>query len=166
MQYVYVLNKHGNPLMPCSPRKARLLLKQKKACVIRRTPFTVKLLYGSTGYKQPVTLGVDAGSKHIGIMSARAVSAMCGLALELSVFLLEQFGEEVQAVGMLFDKRVNVAHPFLFQNLVDRNQNARFFHFAKLMVNRSAKQPHCGRQTHVGIDQRRNGDAVLHHKVV
>ena len=67
MQYVYVLNKHGEPLMPCSPRKARLLLKQKKACVIKRTPFTVKLLYGSTGYNQPVTLGVDAGSKHIGI---------------------------------------------------------------------------------------------------
>ena len=67
MQYVYVLNKHGEPLMPCSPRKARLLLKQKKACVIKRTPFTIKLLYGSTGYKQPVTLGVDAGSKHIGI---------------------------------------------------------------------------------------------------
>ena len=67
MQYVYVLNKHGEPLMPCSPRKARLLLKQKKAYVIKRTPFTVKLLYGSAGYKQPVTLGVDAGSKHIGI---------------------------------------------------------------------------------------------------
>ena len=67
MQYVYVLNKHGEPLMPCSPRKARLLLKQKKACVVKRTPFTIKLLYGSTGYKQPITLGVDAGSKHIGI---------------------------------------------------------------------------------------------------
>jgi len=47
MQYVYVLNKHGEPLMPCSPRKARLLLKQKKACVVKRTPFTIKLLYGS-----------------------------------------------------------------------------------------------------------------------
>ena len=67
MQYVYVLNKHGEPLMPCSPRKARLLLKQKKVCVVKRTPFTIKLLYGSTGYKQPITLGVDAGSKHIGI---------------------------------------------------------------------------------------------------
>ena len=44
MQYVYVLNKHGEPLMPCSPRKVRLLLKQKKACVIKRTPFTIKLL--------------------------------------------------------------------------------------------------------------------------
>lgn len=67
MQYVYVLNKHGEPLMPCSPRKARLLLKQHKACVVKRTPFTIKLLYGSTGYKQPITLGVDAGSRHIGL---------------------------------------------------------------------------------------------------
>ena len=28
MQYVYVLNKHGEHLMPCSLRKARLLLKE------------------------------------------------------------------------------------------------------------------------------------------
>ena len=58
MQYVYVLNKHGEPLMPCSPGKARLLLKQQKACVVKRTPFTIKLLYGSAGYKQPVALGL------------------------------------------------------------------------------------------------------------
>lgn len=45
MQYVYVLNKHGEPLMPCSPGKARILLKQQKACVVKRTPFTIKLLY-------------------------------------------------------------------------------------------------------------------------
>lgn len=51
MQYVYVLNKHGEPLMPCSPRKARLLLKQKKACVIKRTPFTkLRLLEAATNY--------------------------------------------------------------------------------------------------------------------
>lgn len=64
---VYVLNKHGKPLMPCKPRKARILLKQGKAKVIKRTPFTIQLLYGSSGYKQPVNLGVDAGSKTIGL---------------------------------------------------------------------------------------------------
>lgn len=68
--YVYVINKHGEPLMPCSARKARLLLKNKKACVIKRTPFTVKLLYGSSGYKQDITLGVDAGSKNIGLSAS------------------------------------------------------------------------------------------------
>lgn len=64
---VYLLNKHGKPLMPCSCRKARLLLKEKKANVVKRTPFTIQLLYGSSGYKQPITLGVDAGSKVIGL---------------------------------------------------------------------------------------------------
>ena len=68
MRYVYVLNKHGEPLMPCSPGKARLLLKQQKACVVKRTPFNIKLLHGSAGHKQPVTLGVDAGSKHVGLL--------------------------------------------------------------------------------------------------
>jgi hypothetical protein len=63
--FVYTINKHGNPLMPCSPRKARLLLKQGKAIVAKKEPFTIRLLYGSSGYKQEVTLGVDAGSKHM-----------------------------------------------------------------------------------------------------
>lgn len=58
---------HGEPLMPCKPRKARVLLKEKKAKVVNRTPFTIQLLYGSSGYKQPVNLGVDAGSKYIGL---------------------------------------------------------------------------------------------------
>ena len=70
MRYVYVLNKHGEPLMPCSPGKARILLKQQKACVVKRTPFTIKLLHRSAGYKQPVTLGVDAGSKHVGLSAS------------------------------------------------------------------------------------------------
>ena len=65
--FVYVLNKHGNPLIPCSPRKARILLKAGKAIVVNRTPFTVQLLYGSSGYKQEVSLGVDAGTKPVGL---------------------------------------------------------------------------------------------------
>ena len=65
--FVYVLNKHGKPLMPCKPRKARILLKEKKAKVVNRTPFIIQLLYGSSGYKQPINLGVDAGSKYIGL---------------------------------------------------------------------------------------------------
>lgn len=63
----YVLNRHGQPLMPCSPAKARHLLNDGKAKVVKITPFTIQLLYGSSGYKQDITLGVDAGSKHIGL---------------------------------------------------------------------------------------------------
>ena len=64
---VYVLNKHGKPLMPCKPRKARILLRDGKAKAIKKIPFTIQLLYGSSGYTQDVSLGFDAGSKHIGI---------------------------------------------------------------------------------------------------
>jgi hypothetical protein len=67
VSFVYILNHHGRPLMPCHPRKARLLLKVGKAKVIRMVPFTLQLLYGSSGYKQEVSLGIDAGTRHIGV---------------------------------------------------------------------------------------------------
>jgi RRXRR protein len=65
--FVYVLNCHGKPLMPCQPRKARLLLKEGRARIVKMVPFTLQLLYGSSGYKQDVSLGVDAGTRHIGL---------------------------------------------------------------------------------------------------
>lgn len=64
---VYVIDKHNQPLMPCSNVIARLLLKENKAKVKRRTPFTIKLLYEpTTHYKQKITLGIDTGSAIIG----------------------------------------------------------------------------------------------------
>ncbi len=67
---VFVLNRYGKSLMPCSPRTARLLLEQKQAKVVRRTPFTIQFLYGCSGYKQPISLGLDAGYKSIGLSAA------------------------------------------------------------------------------------------------
>lgn len=64
---VYVLNKHGDPLMPCRPQRARKLLKSGKARVVKKVPFTIQLIYGASGYRQDVSLGIDAGSKHIGV---------------------------------------------------------------------------------------------------
>lgn len=65
---VYVQNSNGQPLMPTENHvKVRILLKQNKAVVVKRCPFTIKLTYKSTNYTQSVTLGVDAGSKHIGV---------------------------------------------------------------------------------------------------
>lgn len=61
MNVVYVLNRHGRPLMPCGPRKARVLLKQGKAKVVRYTPFTIQLLHGSSGYRQKIYAGRDRG---------------------------------------------------------------------------------------------------------
>jgi len=64
---VFVVSNSGRKLMPCGSRRARLLLKEDKAKVIKRTPFTIQLIYGSTGYVQPVKVGVDKGSKVTGI---------------------------------------------------------------------------------------------------
>ena len=65
---VYVLNKDGQPLMPTERHgKVRRLLRDKKAKVVCRCPFTIQLLYETTNITQPITLGVDAGSKHIGL---------------------------------------------------------------------------------------------------
>ena len=63
---VYVISKDNKPLMPCENVVARLLLKQGKAKVKRKTPFTIKLLYNTTEYVQDCTLGVDTGSSHVG----------------------------------------------------------------------------------------------------
>jgi len=57
----YVLDRHGHPLMPCKPRRARTLLASGKARVTRRSPFTIRLLNGSTGYRQHVTAGPMQG---------------------------------------------------------------------------------------------------------
>ena len=65
---VYVISQNGQPLMPTENHaKVRILLKNKKAKVIKRCPFTIQLAYDSTNYTQDITLGVDAGSKHIGL---------------------------------------------------------------------------------------------------
>jgi len=67
MLVVYVRGPDRTPLMPCTPVVARLLLKEGKAKVLRRTPFTIKLLaQPEESYTQPLTLGVDTGSSVIG----------------------------------------------------------------------------------------------------
>ena len=63
---VYVINYDNQPLMPCSNVIARLLLKQGKAKVKRKTPFTIKLTYQANNYTQNLTLGIDTGSSKIG----------------------------------------------------------------------------------------------------
>lgn len=64
---VYVLTKENKPLMPTNRHgHVRRLLKQGKAKVVRRCPFTIKLLYDTPEIVQELTLGVDTGSSVIG----------------------------------------------------------------------------------------------------
>ena len=76
---VFVQSNKGNPLMPCSWRKARLLLKSGKATIInkRSDSFTIKLLYSTPSYIQIVQVGVDTGAKFIGISVRNGINILC-----------------------------------------------------------------------------------------
>lgn len=65
---VYVLSASGIPLMPTERYgHVRRMLRSGRAKVVKRCPFTIQLTYRSTTYTQPVSLGIDTGSKYIGI---------------------------------------------------------------------------------------------------
>jgi 5-methylcytosine-specific restriction endonuclease McrA len=64
---VFVLSKEGKPLMPTTPRRARLWLKEKRARVVRQEPFTIRLRFTTKSHVQPARVGVDTGSKDLGI---------------------------------------------------------------------------------------------------
>ena len=59
---VYVKNKNGKPLMPCKPAKARKLLRDGKAKVVNRCPFTIQLSWDCEENVQEITIGIDKGS--------------------------------------------------------------------------------------------------------
>lgn len=87
---VYVLNQNGQPIMPTSNHaKVRILLKTGKAKVIKRCPFTIQLQYSSTNYTQEVSLGVDAGSKHIGISATTEKKVLYEADVELRNDIIE-----------------------------------------------------------------------------
>ena len=66
--FVYVIGRDGQPLMPMTKcGRVRRFLKEGKAKVVKRCPFTIKLTYETTNYTQPISLGIDAGSEHIGV---------------------------------------------------------------------------------------------------
>ena len=68
MAVVYVISKDGHPLMPTRRfGKVRRWLRDGQARVVRRTPFTIQLLFDTGAETQDITLGVDAGSKTIGL---------------------------------------------------------------------------------------------------
>ena len=65
---VYVLNKYGKPLMPTTRYgRVRRLLRKSHAVVVDYRPFTIQLTYDTPNGVQEASLGVDAGTKHVGL---------------------------------------------------------------------------------------------------
>lgn len=67
MQRVFVLDSQKNPLMPCTPARARILLTKKQASVFKYFPFTIILHNRVGGCTQPIQAKFDQGSKLTGM---------------------------------------------------------------------------------------------------
>lgn len=70
---VFVLDRKKRPLMPCTEKRARLLLQRGRARVYRFMPFTIRLTdrLVEESVLQPVRLKLDPGSKTTGIALVR-----------------------------------------------------------------------------------------------
>ena len=81
---VYVLNIDGKPLMPTERLgRVRHLLKEHKAVIVNYHPFTIKLVYSCNNKVQEVSLGVDVGSKHVGLSATTKKNVLFEAQLEL-----------------------------------------------------------------------------------
>ena len=71
--WVSVVGADRRPLMPCTPKRARLLLERGRAKVIRHVPFVIQLLDRAQDdcVLQPMVVKLDPGSKTTGICVAR-----------------------------------------------------------------------------------------------
>ena len=63
--------------------KVRRMLKNSLAHVVRRIPFTIQLDYDTTDFTQPITLGIDAGSKHVGVSATTTEKELYAADVEL-----------------------------------------------------------------------------------
>lgn len=94
---VYVLNQDGKPLMPTKRHgKVKYLLKSGRAVIVNRRPFTIRLQYQSEEYTQAVTLGVDSGSKVVGLSATTEKAELYAAEAILRTDIVELLAERRQ----------------------------------------------------------------------
>ena len=76
--------------MPCKEAKARKLLKINRAKIYKREPFTIQLLFECENETQDIALGVDAGSKHIGLSATTEKKELYSAVVELRNDIVEK----------------------------------------------------------------------------
>ena len=80
----YIIDRDGKPLMPTKRgNMVRHLLKSGVAKVVRYEPFTVMILRDVGHCVQAVTLGVDTGSRHIGLSATTERKELYSAQVEL-----------------------------------------------------------------------------------
>lgn len=93
---VYVLNINKEPLMPCTKAKARKLLKENKAVIVGYTPFTIQLTFECENQTQDITLGVDAGSKMVGLSATTTEKELFSSEVELRTDIVDKLSTRRQ----------------------------------------------------------------------
>lgn len=101
---VFVLDKRGKPLMPCTEKRARLLLERGRARVHRVVPFVIRLVdrQADACSFQPLRVKLDPGSKVTGIALVReaevtdvATVEIRGTTVVLNLFELVHRGRQI-----------------------------------------------------------------------
>jgi len=87
---VFVLDQQKRPLMPCTPKRARLLLARGRAVIHRVQPFVIRLKDRCVEdcVLQPIALKIDPGSKTTGMALARVEATEEGM-VHRALFLSE-----------------------------------------------------------------------------
>lgn len=89
---VFVLSKNKKPLMPCSEKRARILLSKKQAVVHQHYPFTIRLKKQTGNETQPIQLKIDPGSRYTGVA---LVMDLPTLMRALCLFELQHRGHQI-----------------------------------------------------------------------
>ena len=121
---VHVLNMRGKPLMPCSPAKARHLLKAGKAKVVRRMPFTIQLTIATGETKQEISLGVDVGYRHVGLSASSKKAELYASEVELRDDIVSLLSER-RALRNARRSRKTRYRPSRFNNRVRSKNKGR-----------------------------------------
>jgi len=96
--YIYVLDIHGRPLMPTQRAgKVRRMLRDGRVVIASHTPFAIRLTYDTTCHTQAVSLGVDAGSKHIGLSATTETKELYAAEIELRSDIVENLSTRREA---------------------------------------------------------------------
>lgn len=138
--YVYILDINGNPLMPTKRYgKVRRLLKQNLAKVVNKCPFTIQLLYKTTNNVQPINLGIDAGSKFIGISATTEKNVLFEAVVELRNDIVELLATRRQARRTRRNRKTRY-RPARWNNRANAKQKGRLMPSVKHKI-----------QTHITI---------------
>lgn len=124
MQRVFVLDTNKNPLTPCRPKRARILLKQGKASVFRMFPFTIILKTEiKNASPRPLRIKIDPGSKKTGIA------------------IVDDLTGEIVFASELEHRGQNVKNSLYSRKLVRKNRRNRKTRYRKpRFLNRTRKK--------------------------